>query len=230
MPLLALAGIGSAPAALFTAGELDFGVKLHDGEFEFEAHVHDGIIDGVEVEEGEFEVAGLTILAGADRRFSAPADLPAAGVLSGDPLWILPQANVPGVPFVALASEELASGDWITPITFTLGTVTSPSGAGTFSMWETDGLGNPTFFFSSTNPGDTDANNQFVSNFGHDHFNWGFSEQGDWQVELTATGTHGTLGELSATDAVSFSVVPEPSSSLLLSLAALAAATRRRRA
>lgn len=229
LSLLALAGVAPAHAALFTSGELDFGVKLHDGEFEFEAHVHDGIIDGVEVEEGEFELSGLTVLAGADREVAAPGNLPAAGVLAGESLWILPQSQVTGVPYVALASEELIGSEWTTPITFTLGTVTSPTGGGTFSMWTTDGLGTPTFFFSSADASATDDNNQFVSNFGHNHVNWGFTEPGLWQVELVATGTHGTLGELSATDTLNFSVIPEPSSTLLLSLAGMGLAVHRRR-
>lgn len=228
MPLLALAGIGTAPAALFTAGELDFGVKLHDGEFEFEAHVHDGVVGGVSVPEAEYELADLTVLAGADREMTVSTDLPAAGVLTGDPLWILPQSQVAGVPYVALASEELTAGDWTTAITFTLGTVTSPSGSGTFSMWTTDGLGAATFYFSSSDPGATNNANQFVSDFGHSHVNWSFTEPGDWQVELTAAGTHVTLGDQTTTDTLNFSVIPEPSSSLLISLAALGAAVRRR--
>lgn len=233
-PLLALAGLGSASGALFTAGELDFGVKLHDGEFEFEAHVHDGIIDGVEVEEGEFEVGGLVVLTGADREIAAPTDLPGAGVVTGQSLWILPQSQVVGVPFVALASEELldignGAADWTTNITFTLGSVTSPSGSGTFSTWTTDGLGAATFIFSSTNPGETANNNAFESGFEHDHMNWGFTETGLWSVELTASGNHLTLGEVSTTETLTFNVIPEPSTGIMALLSMVGLSLLRRR-
>jgi surface-anchored protein len=129
-----------------------------------------------------------------------------------------------------LASEELTPGDWDTAITFTLGSVTSPSGNGTFSMWANDGLGIPTFHFSSTNPGETNDNNNFLSNFSHDHVNWGFTEPGEWLVELTASGTPAGAGSpVSATETLSFSVIPEPSTSLLAGLSVLGLVVRRKR-
>ena len=227
--LITLAGLTATHAAVFSSGELDFGVIIEDGELELEAHVVSGVVDGIQTDDVEFEASSLQVLAAADRQFSSLSDLPAAGVTTGDPLWILPQSQVAGVPYVALASEELTAGDWSTAITFTLGTVTSPSGAGTFSMWTTDGLGDPTFYFSSTNAGATSANNQFVSNFSHDHVNWGFTQPGEWLVELSASGTHNTLGEISATETLSFTVIPEPSSSLLIALSILGFVTRRKR-
>jgi len=226
VPLLALAGVGSSQAVLFTAGELDFGVILEGSDFELEAHDVDNDI--------EYEVADITVLTGADREFTAATDLPGAGVTTGDSLWILPQENVAGVPFVALASEELldignGALDWSTNITFTLGTVTSPSGSGTFSVWSTDGLGINTFIFSSTNPGATANNNNFESSFGHDHVNWGFTEPGVWSVDLTASGTHVTLGELTTTETLTFNVIPEPSTGLMALLSVVGLSMVRRR-
>lgn len=226
---LTLASITATQAAVFSSGELDFGVILEGGELELEAHVVSGVVNGVQTDDVEFEVSSLTVLAGADRQFSAMANLPAAGVMTGDSLWILPQSQVAGVPYVALASEELTAGDWSTSITFSLGTVTSPTGTGTFSMWTNDGLGNPTFYFSSADAAATDDNNQFVSSFSHDHVNWGFNEPGEWLVELTAAGTHNTLGALTATETLSFRVIPEPSTSLLASLSILGLIARRKR-
>ncbi|MGD1979630.1 MAG: choice-of-anchor M domain-containing protein [Akkermansiaceae bacterium] len=226
VPLLALAGVGSSQAVLFTAGELDFGVILEGSDFELEAHDVDNDI--------EYEVADITVLTGADREFTATTDLPGAGVTTGDSLWILPQENVVGVPYVALASEELldignGALDWSTNITFTLGTVTSPSGSGTFSVWSTDGLGINTFIFSSTNPGATANNNNFESSFGHDHVNWGFTEPGVWSVDLTASGTHVTLGELTTTETLTFNVIPEPSTGLMALLSVVGLSMVRRR-
>ncbi len=228
IPLVSLAGIAVSQAAVFSSGELDFGVILEGGELELEAHVVSGVVNGAQTDDVEFEASELQVLAGANLKVLAATNLPAAGVNTGDDLWILPQSQAAGVPYVALASEELTAGDWSSAITFTLGSVTSPSGNGTFSMWTNDGLGNPTFFFSSTNPGGTDDNNQFVSNFSHDHVNWGFNEPGEWFVDLTATGMHNTLGALSATETLSFTVIPEPSSTLLAGLSLIGLVARRR--
>ena len=226
VPLLAIAGVGSSPAVLFTAGELDFGVILEGSDFELEAHDVDNDI--------EYEAAEITVLAGADRAFTATSDVPAAGVTTGDSIWILPQNNVPGVPYVALASEELAeigggAADWSTNITFTLGTVVSPSGSGTFSVWSSDGLGTDTYIFSSTNPGATAAGNTFESVFGHDHVNWGFTEPGEWSVELTASGTHNSFGPLTVTETLNFSVIPEPSTGMMALLSVVGLSLVRRR-
>jgi len=229
IPLISLAGVAVSQAAVFSSGELDFGVIIEGGELELEGHVVSGVVDGVQTDDVEFEVGDLEVLAGADRMITVQSGLPAAGVNTGDSLWILPQSQIVGVPYVALASEELTASDWSTFITFTLGSVTSPSGSGTFSMWSNDGLGNPTFYFSSTNAGATDDNNQFESAFSHDHVNWGFTEEGDWSVEITASGTHNTLGDLSATETISFTVVPEPSTALLAGISALGLIARRKR-
>lgn len=236
VPLLTLAGLHSARAALFSSGELDFGVILDEetGDFELEAHVVNGVVDGVSTVDVEFEVSNLTVLAGPGLEISAPTNLPAAGVAAGESLWILPQSNVPGVPYVALASEELldvgnGATDWTTNITFTLGSVTSPSGTGIFSLWTTDGLGGNTFFFSSTEPSLTEKSNQLESLFGHDHFSWGFNEPGMWSVELTAAGNHVTFGDLRATETLTFNVIPEPSTSLMTHLSVLGISVVRRR-
>ena len=230
IPLISLAGMAVSHAAVFSAGELDFGVHFEGGELELEAHVVSGVVDGAQTDDVEFEASELQVLVGADREFAANANLTAAGVAAGESLWILPQSQVVGVPYVALASEELTAGDWDTAITFTLGNVTSPSGNGTFLMWANDGLGTPTFHFSSSDPGATNDNNNFLSNFSHDHVNWGFTEPGEWLVELTASGTPAGAGApVSATETLSFSVIPEPSTSLLAGLSLLGLVARRKR-
>lgn len=233
--LLSLAGLGGAQGFVFTAGELDFGVVLTGSDFELEAHVVDGVVDGNLTLDVEYEVGEITVTVGADREEVAPGTIPAVGVIGGDPVWRLPNTNEAGVPYVALASEELldlgnGAADWSTFITFTLGSVTSPSGTGTFSAWSVAGSDPPVFHFSSTNPGATVNNNQFVSEFGHDHFNWAFTEAGLWLVEMTASGTHDTFGAVSATETLRFNVIPEPSTGLmaLLSVAGFSLVRRRK--
>lgn len=236
--LIAMAGIGGAHGFVFTAGELDFGVILEGSDFEMEAHVVDGVVDNAPTLDVEYGVSELTVVVGADREEAAPGNLPAVGVLAGDPVWRLPNTNIPGVPYVALASEELldignGAADWDTFITFTLGSVTSPSGAGTFSAWSVEGSDPAVFHFSSTNSGATANNNEFVSEFGHDHFNWAFTEPGLWLVEMTASGTRidgPDLIPVSTTETLRFNVIPEPSTGLfsLISMAGLAMVRRRK--
>lgn len=228
--LMSLAGVAAGQAALFSSGELDFGVHFEGGELEIEAHVVSGVLDGVQTDDEEFEASEIQVLVRADRQFVATPALAVSGAAAGDPLWILPQSQVAGVPYVALASEELTAGDWATAITFSLGSVTSPSGSGTFSMWNSDPVGNPLFHFSSSDPGATNDQNKFLSNFSHDHVNWGFTEPGEWLIELTASGTPaGAQSPVSATATLSFSVIPEPSTSLLAGLSILCLAGRRSR-
>ncbi len=67
-----------------------------------------------------------------------------------------------------------------------------------------------------------------MSSGGHDHFNYGFSEQGLWSVELTVSATHTTEGLLTDTETFTFQVIPEPSTALLGLFGALGLLRRRR--
>lgn len=230
IPIISLAGVAVAQAAVFSSGELDFGVHFEDGEIEVEAHVVSGVVDGVQTDDVEFEASDIKVLVSADRQFTATPALSVSGAAAGEPLWILPQSQITGVPYVALASEELTPGDWDTAITFSLGSVTSPSGNGTFSMWANDALGSPVFHFSSSNSGGTNDDNNFLSSFSHDHVNWGFTEPGEWLVELSVSGTPaGAPSPVSTSEMLSFNVIPEPATSLLAGLSALCVVVRRSR-
>lgn len=227
-----------AQAQLWTAGHGDIGVALHDDghgpEFHLHAHLHTGaVVDGSPLAaDAEYDAGAITISVPLLTKISAPdnATLTAGtGAATGADLWILPQGN-PGanpIPFLGIATEELNPADWSTDITFTLGAVTSPSGSGDFSIWQPDGVGGFNFYFSTEN-----GNNTLDQLAGvHDHFNYGFTEAGSWLVEITASGTHNTLGALSDTQTFQFNVVPEPSAyAALFGLAALGLVAVRRRA
>jgi len=88
-----------------------------------------------------------------------------------------------------------------------------------------------TSFSRPLTPLTENGNNTLISSIpGHDHFNWGFTEAGNWLVEITASGTHDTLGFMSDTQTFSFNVVPEPSAyAALFGLAALGLTCARRR-
>jgi len=220
----------------WTSGHGDIGVALEDDgdgpEFHLHAHLHSGaVVDGVAlIADEEYDAGNIITTVPLLTKISAPnnpALTAGTGAATGANLWILPQSN-PGadpIPFLGLGTEELSSGDWSGDITFTFGTITSPSGSGDFSVWQS-GVGGPEFDFSTE-----DGTNSLSQGAGlHDHFNLGFTEAGMWTVELTAAGTHNTLGALSDTQTFQFNVVPEPSSySALLGLISLGLVCARRK-
>lgn len=238
-------GVGSpAFAALYTSGHGDIGVGYEDeetpGTFELHPHWHLGstaVVDGAPVGNApdgeEFDAGDIT--AAVTTANTAPNNATfndGTGVAAGATIWTLPQGSTPGVPFLGIATEELTPADWVGSITFELGAVTSPSGSGHFSLWQSDGLGGLSFFWSTNNElGTVNGDNTLLmAAGGHDHFNYGFSEQGTWDVEITVSGEHVDDGVVSTTETFSFSVVPEPTSALLCGLGALGFLARRRRA
>ncbi len=78
------------------------------------------------------------------------------------------------------------------------------------------------------------ANSDFShdwDNWGHTHWHWGFSEEGDYSLVFDVQGIGGEYGDTPVTSGVTtvnFTVVPEPGAALL-SVSALAALAFRRR-
>lgn len=69
-------------------------------------------------------------------------------------------------------------------------------------------------------------------NYGHSHWHFGFSEQGDYSLVFNVDGIGGTYGASDTPSQVTlnFNVIPEPSTALLSVLAATTLGFRRRRA
>jgi surface-anchored protein len=96
------------------------------------------------------------------------------------------------------------------------------SGPGSFFLYSTDSFGNPTVFYNTANGLSLDDNRQ-MSAGNHSHFNWAFTEAGEYTIGLraSATTTGGTFTQSELTE-FTFNVVPEPSSAALLALSGLA--------
>jgi len=235
---------GTSSAALFTSGHADvFAIGYVDedspGTFELEPHVHaeGAVIDGSPVADAEFEPGEITVVVpqstfdfvSTNGGRPAGAAWDPIGVGAGAGYWFLPQSNsgpagaaTLGAPFAGVGTEELTPGDWSSPITIALDAV---SGPGEFSMW-LDGF-SPSFVFAAADG--IDGSDAFsVAAGGHEHYNWGFTAPGVYDVTVTVSGTHALDGFKEASATYQFQVVPEPSTAMLGLVAGVALLRRRR--
>jgi len=233
---------------VFSSGHGDIGIALEDdGEFFFHVGLSDIAVvngtplggDGAELEPSEV----VTVVPSSTLQTQNNSNLNAATGITAGSIWVLPELSTTATaltaPFLGFGTEELNPADWVGDISFSLVSVVSPSGSGTFTGWTaaSDPFASPgavDIFFSSLLPGSTlGANTLGVQAGGETHLNLGFSEPGHWEVEFTVEGTNvdptlGSGGTLSSTRTFNFTVVPEPSSALLVVFGGLALMSRRR--
>lgn len=222
---LAVIHLATADAALYTDGHGDFGVAYEGGQLHFHFHAEGATVGGIERDDEEFELADVITWVSTDAMIALPVDFSPLGAQAGQIIWVLPETQNLTLPFVGLSTEELNSAHWGN-ISFTLGAVTSPTGNGHFALWQTGSFGEILLRMSTADPGE-DVVTLLPRN--HAHHNWGFTEPGIWQIEMTVSGTHHLDGFKSATETLTFQVVPEPSAFLLGALGLVGFSLRRRR-
>lgn len=242
LPLLPAAlFLFSAPAhaVLWTAGHGDLGLEGSGGVLEFEVHVGEdepATVGGLPVSDTGYDPADIEIAVFNRQAItSMNTDLLAGiGIASGDLVSYLPNdellAESLGTPVFGFGTEGLQPAEW-GAITFTL---TAVSGPGAFSVYQVDGLGDPTFFMSTALGGITGDDFVTLPAGLHDDFNFAFTEEGIYEVTILASGTYlpasgDSDGGVRTTEATLTFIVPEPSAALL-GLGGLALALRRRRA
>lgn len=232
--LLASPLIASLQAATITDGHVDIiGIGYEGGELEPHTHVEFGTIDGVTFPDNgvgyEYEPGELTFLVpGSTLSNRLPgSQWDPVGIDAGESYYFLSQsstqADTLGSIFAGIGTEELAPADWSTPISVTL---TGKTGPGEFALAQII-LGTPTFHMS-TSDGISSADVWAQNADEHEHFNWYFTEVGDYSLTFEFAGTHETDGLRTASATYNFSVVPEPSTALLGALGALGLLRRRR--
>lgn len=205
---------GSAHAALsvYTLGHADIGVGYVTGTgLELHWHVHAGAtVNGSPLAaDAEFEPDELLAYVpnpSVPRPPGTQWDF--LGNSTGDPLWFLPQGLDLTKPFLGIASEELVPAEW-SSLKLSLIGMTGPAG-GHFSLWQT-GLFGPEVKMA-TSDGITGVDSFSLVVGGHDHYNFGFTAPGIYEVEFRWDGVHTTDGPVSATGTYAFgvTVVPEP--------------------
>ncbi|MCR9291700.1 MAG: choice-of-anchor M domain-containing protein [bacterium] len=242
MFLLSIAIVNSASAAIYVTGHADIGVGFEDGGLHLHLHAEDeiGLFGGGTLPAGEYEPGDFMIgvpnpsigrPAGSQWNFLASA--------ADAPVWFLPQSSDPDKPFLGMGTEELmVSEGWTTPLTWTFNSISKVSGEDSeFAIWQNDSFGNPQVFASSLVP-TAEGNSWTQTAFSHDHFNFGFTGQGIYEVNFSIAGTNAGTGSIAAGDyfdRASFrfatgSAVPEPNSlAMLICVAAGAVRSRRRK-
>ncbi len=230
-------------ANVFSSGHGDvFAVGYMGGQLEPHVHIENGIVNGVNVPNGEYPPNQITTLVPQSTfdYIQSQGGRPAGatwdpiGVAAGAPFYFLPQADsgpggasALGAPFAGVGTEELPAASWTTPISIQLISVAGP---GHFSFWQSSG---PTTTFHMSSADGINGSDVYTQAAGaHDHASWGFTAPGIYSITVQVSGTHATDGPKTANATYQFAVgIPEPSTGILAMLAGgllLARRSRRR--
>ncbi|MGC1480958.1 MAG: choice-of-anchor M domain-containing protein [Chthoniobacterales bacterium] len=210
-----------APAAAqlaYTSGHADFGM-LEGTELEPHFHAEGAIIGGTSGIEDEYEPDEIVTIVPLSVRSANPKatadffDIPEAlGLSQGDQYWNLfedsTSASLSNSPFLGIGTEEGDLGVWDgDQVTISLTGLTGP---GEFVLWQ-GGSGIKWASFGGIDAGDSLVNFPVGS---HDHYNWAFSQAGNYEMTITVSALEGG-NPVSASGPYSFAVVPEPGTYLV---------------
>lgn len=144
----------------------------------------------------------------------------------GDDVWVLSQNPISTQPFFGFSTESVPGGVFSGGIRFQLVDFVGP---GEFSLWQAGVFGAFTFF-NTTIDGISAADALTRPTGSHDHYNWGFSAPGVYEVTWQASGTLLNGSTLTSEPSTfTFVVVPTPSTAAAALLSCGLLAGRRRR-
>lgn len=227
-------------AMVYTSGHADIGVAFEDGGLHLHMHAEGplgqfGTNDPIPP--GEYDADSFVIgVPGPSLSRPAGDQWNFLSGSQGDQVWLLPQGSQADKPFLGIAAEEGFEGNgWTNPVQWSIDSITPIVGnPQAFSLYQTDEFGTPDVF-ASTLQSDTEWT-QPVG--GHDHYFYGFTEEGIYDFTITASVTNSANTTFTDTQTFRFAVgdsaialaaVPEPSSAVLLGLCGVAGLVRRRR-
>lgn len=138
-------------------------------------------------------------------RMTLPAGTPFGE--AGMPLWVLPQNDAPGLPFLGLSTDGVASGAYEGAIEYRLVDVAGP---GDVFVWQVDQSSLKVRMNSADGVDDQDA--ILLLPGGHAHFNWGFTASGLYRVTLQPAGrpAGGAVDEEGEPFPIAFYLEPMP--------------------
>lgn len=246
--ILLVSSLPADAAIVYTSGHADIGVGFEGGNLHIHFHAEDaiGTFGGGSLPAGEYDADALVIgvpgpsvnrPAGAQWNFLAAAE--------NDPVWFLPAQDNPNIPkpFLGIATEELDAADgWTTQLTWSMDSISKVMGDdSSLAIYNVDQFQAIEIQASSRIP-TANGNDWTQAAGGHDHFNYGFTGEGLYEVTFSINGTNAggggsgiAAGNYSDTATFRFatgsaiSAVPEPSGALLLGLASAFGLVRRRR-
>ncbi len=114
----------------------------------------------------------------------------------GDPVWVLPVNNTQGILFFGIGTKLIAPFTFKGPFIGALGTLdltlkksvgSGPDRGGQFAMWVPTIP--PTISFSTVDGIDDSDKLSGITEGFHNHYNWSFTQPGEYSVEFEVTGT-----------------------------------------
>jgi len=226
--LLLPAALSFAPesqaSSYYSTGHADISISYEGGQLV--PHWHGNTSGGAAWNLPEAEYAADEVIALiSNQRDSASGSAGYLGVPAGTPIFVAGLINFQ--PWLGFGAEELGFSDWDGDLTIKLTGWQLPTG-GQFAMYTTNSPGTITadIYLSTYNPAATtdpwflgQGPNVFgIGIGGHDHYQFGFTKPGYYEITLKWSGTHVSDGFKSGSGTFGFQVVPEPSTLALTSL------------
>jgi len=134
----------------------------------------------------------------AARTAIPPSGYAALGGAPDDPVWIIPQTLTPDVIYLGYRTQDAEQSEFDalfgTPfiglkVTNVRGS--GPDRGGYFTGYQT-GLGDPVFHYTTADGLDNSDVVAPIPLTAHAHYNWAFTQPGEYQVTFEAEGTHRT--------------------------------------
>ena len=184
--LLAASMAASSSAAVLRSGHADVGIAYEENKLF--PHIHD------EVNDVEYAPGSASFLVKYAARVTIPTDSAYNFLRPGGETnaWILPQVQNPDLLFLGFGAEEIETGVLANDqVTVRLSSIVAPAG-GFFSLYTVDEFNAP-IVRMNTGDGISAADSFVLPAGGHQHFNWSFTQPGDYKVAFTFTAKVGTV-------------------------------------
>jgi surface-anchored protein len=131
----------------------------------------------------------VVLVASEAARWELPPGTPFGN--EGDPLWILPQTQEPGILFLGASTETLSPAAFTGALKFNLKGIALPgqptNTVANYFVWQAGSFGNFDLFMNTTD-GITAADAIPLPAGAHAHYNWGFTTSGLWHVTFQVSG------------------------------------------